>query len=71
MNIMASFRSECCVCGKTVGMNRYLVKKEEAWCCPQCFKKAQNGTDGPRAAWISQITVDELRRLVDNSTTED
>lgn len=67
---MAYFRSECCICGKSIGMNRYLVKKEETWCCTECFKKAQNGANGPRDVCISQITVDELKRLVDDKMAD-
>ena len=59
-------KAECGVCGKTVGMNRYQVKKDNAWCCPDCFKKAQNGANGPRVFFIQNITLMELKTLVND-----
>jgi hypothetical protein len=30
----------CGVCENAVGLNRFKVKKSDAWVCPDCFKKA-------------------------------
>ena len=61
-----SLKAECGVCGKAVGMNRYQVKKDNAWCCPECFKKAQNGANGPRVFFIQNVTLAELKTLVND-----
>ena len=54
----------CGVCGKTLGMNRYKIRKDDAWCCPDCLKKAQNGENGKRTVNCMTITIDELKQLV-------
>ncbi len=30
----------CGVCDKEVGLNRYKLKKSDAWICPKCLKEA-------------------------------
>ena len=54
-----SLKAECGVCGKTVGMNRFEVKKDNAWCCPDCFKKAQKASTQP--LFIQKTTISELK----------
>ncbi|MBR5246221.1 MAG: SHOCT domain-containing protein [Clostridia bacterium] len=55
---------KCDVCGRDVGLNRYKIKKDNAWCCPDCLKKAQNGANGKRIVNVMTITVEELKKLV-------
>lgn len=62
-----SLKAECGVCGKTVGMNRFEVKKDNAWCCPDCFKKAQKASTQP--LFIQKTTISELKSLVEGRET--
>ena len=50
----------CGVCGKTLGMNRYKIRKDDAWCCPDCLKKAQNGEN---PLWIFEYFNDRLAKI--------
>lgn len=34
----------CGVCDKEVGLNRFKIKKSNAWMCPACLKKAGGAT---------------------------
>ena len=35
-----SLKATCCLCEKSVGLNRYrLADKKEHWICRNCFKK--------------------------------
>lgn len=34
----------CSICNKEVGLNRFKIKKDDAWICPECFKKAGGST---------------------------
>ena len=60
----------CSVCGKKVGLNRYKIKKDDAWCCPDCLKKAQNGANGKRTVNCMSITIEELKVLVADPTAK-
>ena len=60
----------CGVCGKTLGMNRYKIRKDDAWCCPDCLNKAQNSVNGKRIVNCMTITIDELKQLVANPTIQ-
>ena len=58
-----SLKAVCGVCGKDVGLNRYKVNKDNAWCCPDCFKKAQKASSQP--LFIQKTTIEELKSLVE------
>lgn len=58
-----SLKAECGVCGRAVGMNRYQVKRDNAWCCPECLKKAQKASSQP--IFINKTTINELKCLVE------
>ena len=60
----------CGVCGNTLGMNRYKIRKDDAWCCPDCLKKAQNGANGKRTVNCMTISIDELKQLVADPTAK-
>ena len=61
-----SLKAECGVCGKKVGLNRYQVKRSDSWCCPKCLKKAIKGANGPRVFIIQRVTIEDLKRLVED-----
>lgn len=53
-------KAKCGVCGKEVGWYRFKIKKSDAWCCPDCFKKANR----KGMVDVSTITIPELKKLV-------
>lgn len=57
---------KCDVCGRDVGLNRYKIKKDNAWCCPDCLKKAEKGANGKRVVNCMTITITELKQLVED-----
>ena len=60
---MGFFTAKCGVCGKTVGLNRYHVAKDNDWCCSECLNKAcrQTGT----TVNVGLVTITKLQELVD------
>ena len=61
-----SLKAECGVCGEKVGLNRYQVKMSNSWCCPKCLKKARKGANGQRIIFVQYITIEDLKKLVDD-----
>ncbi|KQL52679.1 hypothetical protein AN964_03500 [Heyndrickxia shackletonii] len=53
-------KAVCGVCENTVGMNRYKVRKSNAWVCPSCLKKA----GGMTKVNISKVTIEELKSII-------
>ena len=58
-----SLKATCGVCGREVGMNRYKIAMDNAWCCPECLKKAQK--NGNCTVNVTKITIDGLKKLID------
>ena len=58
-----SLKATCGVCGREVGWNRYKIAMDNAWCCPECLKKAQK--NGNCAIFVNKITIDALKKLID------
>jgi len=50
----------CGVCNEEVGLNRFKIKKSDAWLCPSCLKKA----GGPMAINVSKITIEEIKAII-------
>lgn len=50
----------CAVCDNEVGLNRFKIKKSDAWICPSCLKKA----GGSMKNNLSKVTLEELQELV-------
>lgn len=50
----------CGVCDKEIGLNRYKIKKSNAWVCPECFKKA----GGPMVINVSKVTVEDIKQAI-------
>lgn len=58
-----SLKATCGVCGREVGMNRYKIAMDNAWCCPECLKQAQK--NGNCTVNVTKITIDGLKKLID------
>ena len=65
---MGFFSAKCGVCGKTVGLNRYHVAKNNDWCCSECLNKAcqQTGT----TVNVGLVTIRKLQELVEQYNEE-
>ena len=50
----------CGVCNKEIGLNRFKVRKSDAWICPDCLKKA----GGASRVNVSKLTIEEIAALV-------
>jgi hypothetical protein len=55
-----SLKAVCGACGKEVGLNRYKIKKSNAWACPECFKKA----GGLGVVDVSKITIEDIKAII-------
>lgn len=53
-------KAQCGVCGKEVGMNRYKIRKSDAWCCPECFKKASSYG----VVNVATMTIEDLKNMI-------
>ena len=58
-----SLKATCGVCGREVGLNRYKIAMDNAWCCPECLNKAKK--NGNCAIFVNRITIDALKKLID------
>lgn len=58
-----SLKATCGVCGREVGMNRYKIAMDNAWCCPECLNKAKK--NGNCAIFVNKVTIDTLKKLID------
>ena len=58
-----SLKATCGVCGREVGLNRYKITMDNAWCCPECLKKAEK--NGNCIVNVAKITIDDLKKLID------
>ncbi|GAB6427879.1 hypothetical protein bcgnr5372_38280 [Bacillus luti] len=54
-------KAVCGVCDSKVGLNRYKIKKSDAWVCPSCFKEA----GGLGVVDVKKITIEEIKAIVD------
>ncbi len=63
-----SLKATCGVCGREVGLNRFKIAMDNAWCCPECLKKAQK--NGNCTVFVNKITIDGLKKLIDGGMEE-
>ena len=56
-----SRKAVCGVCNQEAGLNRYKVKKSNAWVCHECLKKAGGMTNID----ITKVTIEEIRAVVE------
>lgn len=56
-----SLKVVCGVCENKVGLNRYKVKKSNAWICPDCLKAAGGLTVVP----VNKITIEEIKVMIE------
>jgi hypothetical protein len=54
-------KAVCGVCNNDVGMNRYKVKKSDAWVCPSCLKKA----GGLTKVNVKKVSIEEIKSMID------
>lgn len=57
---MENKKFSCRLCNKELGLNRYKIKKSNAWICGKCLKKA----GGIWKVDLSKVTLDELHVLI-------
>ncbi|MFD1863043.1 PH domain-containing protein [Planococcus chinensis] len=50
----------CGVCNEEVGLNRFKLKKSDAWLCPGCLKQA----GGAAVINVNKITVEEIQAIL-------
>ncbi|MEK9197113.1 PH domain-containing protein [Ureibacillus sp. FSL E2-3493] len=50
----------CGVCNEEVGLNRFKIKKSDAWICPSCLKKA----GGVTVVNLNKITAEEIQNII-------
>lgn len=50
----------CGICDQEVGLNRYKIKKSNAWICPKCIKEA----GGLTVINVRKITVEEIKEII-------
>ena len=53
----------CGICGKKIGLNRYKIKKSNAWVCPDCVKAA----GGFMKVDISKSTIEDLKNMINDN----
>lgn len=53
-------KAVCGVCGKEVGLNRFKIKRSNAWICPKCLKKA----GGAMSIDISKVTIEDIKQMI-------
>ncbi|WP_150541927.1 DUF4428 domain-containing protein, partial [Clostridium perfringens] len=54
-------KATCSVCNNEVGLNRFKVKKYNAWICPKCLKKAGGTTN----INVSKMTIEEIKKIIE------
>ena len=54
-------KAVCGICGKEIGLNRYKVKKSDAWICPECLKAA----GGVGQVNVSKMTIEEIKTQIE------
>lgn len=50
----------CGACDEEVGLNRYKLKKSDAWICPKCLKEA----GGLTVINVRKSTVEEIKEII-------
>lgn len=50
----------CGVCNEEVGLNRFKIKKSNAWLCPSCLKQA----GGAMVINVNKTTVEEIQAII-------
>ncbi len=59
--VFFSLKVVCGVCDNKVGLNRYKVKKSNAWVCPDCLKAAGGMTVVP----VNKVTIEEIKVMIE------
>ena len=57
-----SLKTECSICGKEIGMNRFRISKSNGWICPQCLKLA----GGPKCVNLYEMTAEDIKKQIEN-----
>lgn len=57
-----SWKQTCGICGKDCNLNRWRVKKDKSWLCPNCFKKMGGIAN---IEYLSTKTIEEIREIID------
>mgnify|MGYP003461922292 FL=1 len=58
--VFFSLKAVCGACNKEVGLNRYKIKKSDAWVCPECFKKA----GGLGVVDVRKVTIEDIQATI-------
>lgn len=62
-----SLKENCSICDKEAGLNRYKIKKSNAWICNDCFKKAGGFL---KADIITKMSIEEIQELIEKNKIE-
>lgn len=54
-------KATCSICNNEVGLNRFKVKKSNAWICPKCLKKA----GGTANINVYKMTIEEIKEIIE------
>lgn len=55
-----SLKAECGCCGKECSLNRFKIKKSNAWLCPECLKEA----GGLGKIDVSKMTIEDISEII-------
>ena len=58
-----SAKATCGVCENQVGLNRFKIKKSNAWICPTCLTLC----GGASKINVSKVTIEELRAIINTN----
>lgn len=61
---MALFSAVCGVCGKECGLNRYKIKRSNAWMCPACLKRLGGLTAMVNGKSFTEATIEEIKEMI-------
>ena len=50
----------CGVCNEEVGLNRFKIRKSNAWLCPSCLKQVGGAT----RINVNKITIEEIKAII-------
>lgn len=53
-------KATCGVCGKTIGLNRFKIRKSNEWLCPECLKKA----GGAMSLDLFKVTTKDIKQII-------
>ncbi|MEK4131136.1 DUF4428 domain-containing protein [Solibacillus sp. FSL W8-0474] len=53
-------KATCGVCNQQVGLNRFKLRKSNAWICPSCLKEAGGAT----RINVNKVTIEEVKAII-------